>query len=102
MSDASPSTAEVVCPCCGARLKVDRELGKVIAHEAPARPAHAPDLDRAGLLLKKRAEEREARFRQSAEDEKSKSRLLERKFAEALEKAKDEPVTRPARDIDLD
>lgn len=101
MADSNPS-ATVVCPCCGARLKVDRELGKVIAHEAPPRAAHAPDLDRAGMLLKKRAEEREARFRQSAEDEKSKSRLLERKFAEALEKAKDEPVTRPRRDIDLD
>ena len=102
MNDTNRTTSEVVCPCCGARLKIDRRLGKVIGHEAPNRPARAPDLDRAAVLLEKRAQEREARFRQSAEDEKSKSLLLERKFAEALEKAKDQPVTPPARDIDLD
>jgi hypothetical protein len=28
--------------------------------------------------------------------------VLERKFAAALEKTKDEPITRPTRDIDLD
>lgn len=102
MGEPTLRPAEIVCPCCGARLKVDRELGKVIGHEAPNKPAHTPDLDRAAILLKKRAQEREARFRQSAEDEKGKSRLLERKFAEALEKAKDQPLTPPTRDIDLD
>jgi hypothetical protein len=39
---------------------------------------------------------------QSAEDEKAKSQLLDRKFEESLEKAKQQPVTRPTRDIDLD
>ncbi|HLW78345.1 MAG TPA: hypothetical protein VKU44_01995 [Terriglobia bacterium] len=102
MDETTPSPIELVCPCCGARLKVDREFGKVIGHEAPRRETRGPDLDRAAVLLQKRAEERDAHFRQSAEDEKVKSRLLERKFEEALAKAKDQPVTRPARDIDLD
>jgi hypothetical protein len=93
---------EVVCPCCGARLKVDAPLGKVIAHEAPPKPAKELDLQRAGKLLEKEAERREALFKRSAEDEKVKGQVLERRFEEALKKTKDEPVTRPVRDIDLD
>lgn len=93
---------EVVCPCCGARLKVDSALGRVIAHQAPRKRAKAPDLDRAARLLEKEAERREALFKRSAEDEHVKGQVLERKFEEALNKSRDEPVTPPARDIDLD
>jgi hypothetical protein len=53
-------------------------------------------------LLREQRERREAIFKQSTEDEKSKSQLLERKFAEALKKSKDEPVTKPVRDFDLE
>ena len=74
----------------------------MIAHQAPARRAKAPDIDQAGRLLDKEKARREALFQQSTEEEKTKSQLLERKFEESLEKAKHEPVTRPTRDIDLD
>lgn len=94
--------AEILCPCCGARLTVDLALGKVIAHEPPARHSKAPDLDRVAQLLEKEKARREALFQQSAEDEKIKPQVLERKFEEALKKSKDEPLTRPTRDIDLD
>ena len=93
----------VTCSCCGARLTIDSELQKVIAHEAPpSRSQAAPDLDRVDILLREQAARREAIFRQSAEDEKSKPQLLEKKFAEALKKSKDQPVEKPTRDIDLD
>ena len=92
----------VDCPCCGARLVIDATLGKVIVHEAPPKRTNAPDLDHAALLLREQAERREAIFRKSTEDEKSKSQLLERKFSEALKKSKDEPITKPMRDIDLE
>lgn len=36
------------------------------------------------------------------EAEKEKGKLLERKFQELLKQAKDDPVARPTRDIDLD
>jgi hypothetical protein len=93
---------EVVCPCCGAILKVDAELGKVLHHEVPVKPAKGPDLDQATRVLRKEAERREAMFRQSAEDEKHKTELLDRKFAEALKRTKDEPAEPPLKDIDLD
>jgi hypothetical protein len=102
MTDRERRKFEAVCPCCGARLTLDAELGKVIAHEAPAKPSKAPDLARATDLLEKEKARREALFTQSAEDEKVKSQVLERKFEESLEKAKHEPLTRPTRDIDLD
>ncbi len=93
----------VACPCCGANLTIDPGLKKVIAHEAPPHKSQsAPDLDRVGLILREQAERREAIFRQSAADEKSKPQLLERKFEEALKKSKDQPVEKPTRDIDLD
>jgi predicted amidophosphoribosyltransferase len=102
MAQRETRDVDVVCPCCGARLKVDAELSKVISHEPPPRPTKAPDLDRVGQLLEKERARREAMFKQSERDEKVKSDLLDRKFAEALKKTKDEPVTRPTRDIDLD
>jgi uncharacterized Zn finger protein (UPF0148 family) len=97
-----PRKLEVVCPCCGAVLSVDAELGKVLHHQAPPKHEKSPDLDHAAQLLKKEAARREALFRQSADEEKVKSELLDRKFQEALEKTKDEPIDRPLRDIDLD
>jgi len=98
----SPRKFEVACPCCGAVLTLDAELGKVLHHQPPPKLDNAPDLDQASLLLQKEAERREALFRQSADEEKVKSELLERKFKEAFEKTKDQPTGRPLRDFDLD
>jgi hypothetical protein len=77
-------------------------LGKVIAHEGPPKHGKPPDIDHAAQLLEKEKARREALFKQSSEEEKLKSQLLERKFAAALKKSKDEPITPPTRDIDLD
>ena len=93
---------EVTCPCCGALLKIDPDLRKVTSHHAPRRHARSADIDHAAAVLQKDAQRREALFRHSEEEEKVKSQLLDRKFAEALEKTRGEPVTRPAREIDLD
>ncbi len=98
---AKEDLIQVACPHCGARLSVDGELGKVIAHEPPAR-AKSADLDRVTDLLEKQKAQREALFAQSVEDEKVKTQVLDRKFEEALKKTKDQPVTRPLRDLDLD
>ena len=96
------SEIELECPCCGARLKIDISLGKVIWHGQPPRKTEAPDIDHSAQLLEKEKARREALFRKSADDEKSKAQLLEKKFEEALKRSKDEPVVRPTRDFDLD
>ncbi len=101
MNEKKSANLEVRCPCCGAHLSVDVELGKVIAHKAQKKPPSI-DLDRAAELLKAQEAHREELFAQSAEDMKTRSQLLERKFEAALEKTKDQPDTKPIRDIDLD
>jgi len=102
MSKQRQKKVEVVCPCCGARLEVDTELGKVLFHEPPPKSGKAPDLDHASQLLQKEAERRESLFKQSADEQKIKSELLERRFREAFEKTKDQPTGPPLKEIDLD
>jgi hypothetical protein len=102
MAQSKSKDISIECPCCGARLTVDGRLRKVVSYDAPPPKRSTVDLDQAAALLKEQAERREAIFRQSAEDMKIQSQVLERKFAAALEKSKDEPITKPTRDIDLD
>ena len=102
MSQPKSGEISVECPCCGARLTIDEKLRKVVSHDAPPPKRSALNLDQAAALLKEQAARREAIFKQSAEDMKIQSQVLERKFEAALEKSKDEPIKKPTRDIDLD
>ena len=95
------SELEVTCPCCRASLVVDTNLGRVISHREPER-SDKPELDEAARILAAEAARREALFEQSVEAEKGRGDALARRFEEALRQAKQEPVTRPDRDFDLD
>jgi hypothetical protein len=92
---------ELLCPCCGARLKVDPDLKAVIAHEAPRVARKFESVDDAIAGLKTHDAEREKKFAESVEAEKSKRDVLNRKFDELFEKAKTD-TSKPIRDIDLD
>ena len=87
----------VQCPCCQARLTIDRELGEVIAHEAPPAKRTVNDMDAAFDALRRKSAEREERFRQEMEAQGQKGKLLDRKFQESLKKAKDSPDPPPRR-----
>jgi hypothetical protein len=103
MAKIKTNDVQVTCPCCGARLTIDVQLRQVVAQEAPPpQRGLSPDLDRAAALLREQAAKREALFNQSAQDLKTKSQVLDRKFEEALGKSKECPITKPTRDIDLD
>lgn len=95
------SELEVICPCCSAVLVVDTNLGRVISHREPER-TDKPELDEAARILAAEDARREALFQQSVEAEKGRGDALDRRFEEALRQAKQEPVTRPSRDFDLD
>lgn len=92
---------ELLCPCCGARLKVDPDLKAVIAHEAPKVARKFETVDAAIEGLKTHDAEREKKFAASMEAEKSKRDVLNRKFEELFEKTKGD-TSKPIRDIDLD
>ena len=95
------SELEVTCPCCRASLVIDTNLGRVISHREPER-GDKPELDEAARILAAEAARREALFVQSMEAEKGRDDALARRFEEALRQAKQEPITRPDRDFDLD
>jgi hypothetical protein len=101
MSKHPADTFKVACPCCQAKLIIDRTLGVVLSHAAPVRPPPI-DLDDTARLLRQHDDAVEAKFRASVEAEKTKEDVLARKFAEGLKKAKDAPIEKPIRDFDLD
>src|SRR5690242_1059950 len=94
---------EVLCPCCGATLKVDVDTKAVIAHTAAVAPKTFNDMEEAARAMREHDSRRESIFRQSVEAQKNASDLLEKKFQEALKRAKESPDTgKPIRDFDLD
>jgi hypothetical protein len=95
------SELQVTCPCCHAALLVDTNLGRVVSHKEPER-GNKPELNDAQRILAEEAARREAVFQQSVDSEKSRGDALSKRFEEALRQARDEPVTRPSRDFDLD
>ena len=95
------SEIEVVCPCCQSTLVIDINLGRVVSHSEPER-GNKPELSDAHRLLAEEAARREAIFEQSVNNEKTRGDALSKRFEEALKQAREEPVTKPMRDFDLD
>jgi hypothetical protein len=95
------SEIEVTCPCCQSTLIIDLNLGRVVGHKEQER-ADKPELDEAHRILAEQAARREAVFQQSVESEKTRGDALSKRFEEALKQARQEPVTKPTRDFDLD
>jgi hypothetical protein len=95
------SERELTCPCCGATLVVDLNLGRIVSHTEPPR-GDRPELSDAERILAEQAARREALFAQSVENEKSKGDALSKRFEEALKQAKNDPITKPLRGFDLD
>ena len=94
---------EVTCPDCGGVLKVDPATRAIIAHTSAPRKRTFEDLGSAARALKDQEARRDSLFAQSIEAEKHRDDVLEKRFAEALKKAKETPLTdRPLREFDLE
>jgi hypothetical protein len=102
MSTSENKTVQITCPCCEATLTIDPALGAVLDHKVPAKPQMAVALKDAAKLVQEEASRRDEKYQKLAEAEKNRSKVLEAKFQELFKKAKDEPVTKPLKDIDLD
>ena len=99
----SDEAFEVMCPDCGAMLKVDPVTRAIIAHTPAPRKKMFEDFGEAARALRESDERRESIFAQSVEAQKNKDYVLAKKFAEAVKKAKESPLTeKPLRDFDLD
>ena len=102
MSEKESFTIQVACPCCGSMLTIDPALPAVLDHKLPAKPQVAAKMQDVPKLVKEEATRRDEKYQQIAEAEKNKGKVLDRKFQELLKKAKEEPLTKPLKDIDLD
>ena len=99
----SDETFQVMCPECSGMLTIDPVTRAVIAHTAPPRKKTFEDFGQAKAALKEADARRESVFAQSMEAQKNSDDVLAKKFAEAMKKAKESPVTeRPFREFDLD
>ena len=96
-------TLEVPCPECGSTLKIDVATRTVIAHTPAPRKRTFEDFETAARAMREQDDRKESIFRQSIEAQKNSADVLEKKFAEALRKAKETPDQgKPLRDFDLD
>ena len=95
------SEFDVDCPCCRAKLVIDGNLRRIVRHIEPP-SADRPELDNAQRILAEEAARREALFQQSVAAERTRGDALSKRFDEALRQARDEPITKPTRDFDLD
>jgi hypothetical protein len=103
MAKSSSVPFEVGCPCCGASLKVDADTKAVISHVAPVKPKTFSDFEAAAKAMREQEGRKESLFRQAVDAEKNKASLLEKKFQDAVKKAKESPDEKPKiRDFDLD
>jgi hypothetical protein len=102
MAKAKEQTFEVACPDCGAMIKIDAATGLVVSHTPAPRKRMFEDLETAAKAMREQEERKESIFRQSVDAERNKEDLFDKKFAEALRKAKDAPEGKQLRDFDLD
>jgi hypothetical protein len=82
-------------------MVVDLNLKRIVSHKEPER-GNKPELSDAQRILAEEAARREAIFEESFNAERTRGDALSKRFEEALKQAKQEPVTKPMRDFDLD
>jgi len=102
MAKTKATMFEVACPDCGAMLKIDATTGLLVSHTPAPRKRTFEDLATAAQAMREQEERKESIFRQSMDAEKNREDLMEKRFAEALRKAKDAPEGKPLREFDLD
>jgi uncharacterized Zn finger protein (UPF0148 family) len=92
----------VTCPHCHTLLELDGDAQLVVSSKVLEKPRSTSSLeDRLQALGKEKADAR-ARMDEAMRAEKSGAAIREEKFRKLLEEAKDQPVTKPVRDVDLD
>jgi hypothetical protein len=94
---------EITCPDCGGMMKVDPVTRSVISHTAAPRKKTFEDFGQAAKALKEQDARRDSLFAQSVNAEKNKDDLMAKRFAEAVKKAKESPLSgKPMRDFDFE
>jgi len=90
---------EILCPCCESTIVVDRISGEVLLHKVKERKNVSSIEDMVEQMSTKKSEA-EKRFEKELESQKDRSRVLEEKFKEAMQRVdKNAKIINP---MDLD
>ena len=91
---------EITCPCCEATLVIDRVNGEILLHKVKEKKSGL-SLESMVSNLETQKSEAAKKFDKQIESQKDRSRILEEKFKEALERAEksDKPFLNP---MDMD
>jgi len=91
---------EITCPCCDATLVIDRTSGEVLLHKAKERRTGG-SLESMVAGLESQKSEMEKKLDSEMASQKDRSRILEERFKEAMQRAgeDDKPVINP---MDMD
>lgn len=102
MSESEAGRIEITCPCCEARILVDRSTGTILRHDAKSDPKGGGSIAdiMQGLAAKKASSE--LLFQREMDSMKDRDRLLDEKLQEAVKRAKDMKDEKPIRPIDLE
>jgi hypothetical protein len=96
------SVIRTTCPHCSSMLTIDADAGVVTGHEPPPDNRERVGFDERLQQMKAERERSADKMAEALRREQSKDRLMEDKFRELMEKAKDDDGKKPIRDIDLD
>lgn len=99
---ADQGNFKVTCPHCRALIEIDPEHMLAVGGEAPAAPKEGLSFDERMKKLEEDKKNAQTKFEESVRAEKNKKEVLEKKFRELAEKAKDDNGIPMKRDIDLD
>ena len=91
---------EIICPCCEATLVVDRLSGEVLLHKAKE-IKNTLSLESMVSSLETQKSEMAKRFERNLESQKDRSRILEERFKEAMQRA-EKSDKKPINPMDLD
>jgi Zn-finger nucleic acid-binding protein len=94
---------KIECPHCGSTIYVDKEAEVVISHERPVHVHDKADFDERLQQLGRDKARAADRMQEAMRREKDKSRLMDDRFRELFDDAKQkDDGEKPIKDIDLD
>ena len=95
--------AKISCPCCQARLVIDRETLAILYVTEHRVKAGGASFEKSLQDLKEKEKQKSSRFQQAMEEEKQRKALLGKKFQELRKQADTNADDRPPlRPFDLD
>ena len=100
---AENETGKLTCPCCQAKLVVDRETLAILYYEEHEEKPTGASFDEAVQELKAKEKEKSSLFQKAMAEEKQRRSLLGKKFEELQKQVAENPdAPRPPRPFDFE